>query len=63
MREDSALSHLCHGELCIVTLKDGSEKEVRWNTEYWRFVDMSGPEPIVCSFDEIEEWRPASIKF
>jgi hypothetical protein len=62
MRADSALSHLYHNELCIATMKDGSEKEVRWDKERWCFFYTNTATPVACSFDEIEEWRPASIK-
>lgn len=65
MRADSALSHLYDGELCVVTMKDGTQHEVRWNRPAWRFVFLNGSErdpAAVCSFDDIKEWRPASIK-
>jgi hypothetical protein len=63
MRADSALSHLYHNEPCIAMMKDGSEQKVRWNKECWCFFYTNAAEPTVCTFDEIEEWRPASIKF
>lgn len=62
MNADSALSHLYDREPCIATLKDGSEKDVLWNKEYWCFLYKEAPEPTVCTFDEIEEWRTTAIK-
>jgi hypothetical protein len=62
MRADSALSHLYDDELCIATMKDGTQHEVRWDRPAWRFF-YSNTEPlVVCPFEDIEEWRPASIR-
>lgn len=63
MRADSALSHLYDGELCIAEMKDGTKQAVRWNRQDWRFFYEDTPTPTVCSFDDIKEWRPASIEF
>jgi hypothetical protein len=63
MRADSALSHLYDDELCIAMMKDGTEQEVRWSKPEWRFFYIDKPAPTVCDFDDIKEWRPASIKF
>jgi hypothetical protein len=62
LRPDSALSHLYEDEMCVVTLKDGTQHEMRWDKEHWRFVDEHAPTPGVCEFDDISEWRPASIR-
>jgi hypothetical protein len=61
MRADSALSHLYDNEICIVTMKDGSTRKLRWSKTDWRFYDIDTPVPSVCEFDDIREWRPASI--
>jgi hypothetical protein len=61
MRADSALSHLYDNEICIVTMKDGSTRKLRWSKTDWRFYDTDTPVPSVCEFDDIREWRPASI--
>lgn len=61
MRTDSALSRLKDGELCIVTTKD-DEREMRWSVPNWCFYYMRAGTPIVCPFEEIEEWRPTAIK-
>jgi hypothetical protein len=62
MRPDSALSRLKDGELCIVTMKDG-EHEVRWSVAGRCFFYLRQGAPMVCRSDEIEEWRPAAVKF
>jgi hypothetical protein len=62
MRADSALSHLKDEEICIVRLAEG-EREMRWSRADWRFYYMEGNERLVCPFEEIYEWRPASIRF
>lgn len=63
MRADSALSHLYDGELCIAATEHG-EYEVRWSASDWRFyyVDSDGDNLRTCSFDEIKEWRLASMR-
>ena len=63
MRPDNALSHGRDNELCIVIMQDRSEREVRWNQAHGCFLHIHHAEAAVCSFDEIEEWRPASVKF
>lgn len=62
MRADSALSHLLDDELCVATLSDGSQREVRWNRRDWCFLreEDDGPRPL--PFEDIKEWRPASIR-
>ncbi|HEY8607800.1 MAG TPA: hypothetical protein VIM12_11865 [Noviherbaspirillum sp.] len=63
MRADSALSHLYEDEECVVTLMDGSQRTARWNRRDWCFLH-AGPDGLVAlDFDEIKEWRPASIRF
>lgn len=61
MRDDSALSHLYDDELCIATLKDGTECEVRWNREGWCFFHRDTG--TVCPHDDIRDWRPTAIRF
>lgn len=61
MRADNALSHLYDGELCIAIMKDGSERKVRWEKAQWSFLYADDNLPTVCRFEDIEEWRPASI--
>lgn len=61
MRMDSALSLLKDGERCIVTTSDG-EHEARWSVANWCFYYLDRGTPTVCREDEIQEWRPASIK-
>jgi hypothetical protein len=46
-------------ELCIVTTACG-EREMRWSVSNWCFYYTSAGTPIVCPFDEIQEWRPAA---
>lgn len=60
MRTCNALSLLKDGELCIVTTKFG-EREMRWSIASWCFYYTSAGTPIVCPFDEIEEWWPAVL--
>lgn len=61
MRTQSALSLLKDGELCIVTTRHG-EREMRWSVPNWCFYYTSAGTPVVCRFEEIEEWRPAVVK-
>jgi hypothetical protein len=63
MRPDSALSHLYDDELCVAAMKDATERQVRWSRPDWCFFYTDANPPKVCSFDDIKEWRPASIKF
>lgn len=62
MRADSALSHLYDNEACVATLHDGSQRDVSWNRRDWCFMYPSPDGPAALSFDEIKEWRPASIR-
>jgi hypothetical protein len=62
MRADNALSHLRDGELCIVTTRDG-EHEMRWSLAGWCFYYLERGMPVVCPPDDVEEWRPASVRF
>jgi hypothetical protein len=62
MREDSALSHLYDNEVCIVTLQDGTQREVRWCRQDWCFYLSRNDPSEQCRFEEIRAWRPASIK-
>lgn len=63
MRAGSALSHLYDDELCVVTMMDGTEREVRWSRRHWCFFYTDTEVPTVCRHGDIKEWRPASIKF
>lgn len=56
-----ALALLRHCELCIVTI-DGIEREAAWSTISNRFFFTSEPAGSVKP-DEVEEWRPAGVKF
>lgn len=60
---ESALHRLAHGELCIVVLQDGTQREASWHKEnrWFRFCDGKGAG--IAKPDEIEEWMPASVKF
>ncbi|TFW07741.1 hypothetical protein E4K72_08720 [Oxalobacteraceae bacterium OM1] len=62
MQADSALSHLRDGELCIVRTREG-EREAVWRRAAWRFYPEEGRNAGPYKFDDIEEWRPASIRF
>jgi hypothetical protein len=62
MRADKALSHLYDGEICLVEMKDGTTRAVRWNRQDWCFFYADTMAPTVCSFDDIKEWRLASIR-
>lgn len=61
MRADSALSHLYDGEHCIAEMKDGTKRKVFWSRRDWRFYYLDLPTAAACDFDDIKEWRPASI--
>lgn len=63
MRADSALSHLYEDEPCVATLTDGSQREVRWHRGDWCFRYEGADGPQVLAFEDIKEWRPASIRF
>lgn len=63
MRADSALSHLRNEETCIVILNNGERHEVRWSVPDWRFYFTHADRPSACSFDDIREWMPATIRF
>lgn len=62
MREDSALSHLYDNEPCIVIMQDGTQRKARWSKQDWCFYLTGGDPSTPCRFEEIREWRPASIK-
>jgi hypothetical protein len=62
MRADSALSHLHDDELCVAILVDGDQREVRWSRHDWCFLQESADGPTVLPFEDIKEWRPASIR-
>lgn len=63
MRADSALSHLYDDELCVATLKQGGQREVRWSRQDWCFYHAGADGEAVLPFDDIAEWRPSSIPF
>jgi hypothetical protein len=62
MRADSALSHLYDDELCVATLADGDQREVRWSRRDWCFLQVGADGPTELPFEDIKEWRPASIR-
>lgn len=62
MRADSALSHLYDSEICIAAMTDGKERQVRWSKQDWCFYLVDANVPTVCPFEQIKEWRPASIR-
>lgn len=57
---DSALSRLEDGELCIVVLHDGKQRETFWSVAVRRFFFTSEPLGAV-SLEEIDEWWPANM--
>lgn len=57
--KDSALSRLPDGELCIVVLHDGEQRETFWSVAVRRFFFTSEPLGAV-SLDDIDEWWPVS---
>lgn len=61
MRADSALSHLYDHEQCIAVMQDGSRREVWWSRDDWSFFYRNSDPPQQCRFEQIKEWRPASI--
>ena len=63
MRADNALSHLYDDELCVATMQDDIEREVRWSRQAWCFFYADTDTPTVCPHEDIKEWRPASIRF
>lgn len=58
---DSALSLLRHLELCIVTIGD-VEREAMWSAISKRFFFTAEPTGSITP-DEVDEWRPAGVKF
>lgn len=62
MQADNALSHLYDGEVCVLVMRGGGQRLARWNAAEWRFFYADTPEAEAGSFDDIEEWRPASIR-
>jgi hypothetical protein len=58
----NALQQLQDDELCVITTNVG-EREVFWNALDQYFYYMDEDLQVVCNFEDIEEWRPASIKF
>jgi hypothetical protein len=62
MRSDNALSHLADGEACVLVMHEGVQRTARWDAAAWRFFYTDTPEPEAGSFDDIKEWRPASIR-
>ncbi len=61
MRADSALSHLYDHERCVAMMQDGSKHEVLWSKEDWSFFYPDTEPRERCPFEDIKEWRPASI--
>lgn len=59
----SALELLQHDELVVLILKDGKQREGKWDTYNWRFLFTDCWHPaqnIHCSLDDVEEWIPAA---
>jgi hypothetical protein len=61
--DQSALSHLRPGELCIVVLHDGSQREGSWNPEGQRFDFSDGKGDGFVLAADVYEWWPASVRF
>lgn len=57
---DSALTRLPDGELCIVVLHDGAQREAFWSVAVRRFFFTSEPLGAV-SLEDIDEWWPADM--
>jgi len=57
-----ALDLLQDGELCIVTTRT-EEREATWCKEIGIFVVVGDAEFGSIRPDQVEEWRPASVKF
>jgi hypothetical protein len=62
MRADNALSHLYDGETCVLVMREGRQRLARWDAAERRFFYLDTPDAEASSFDDIEEWRPASIR-
>ena len=62
MQANHALSHLYDGEACVLVMQEGGLRRARWNAAEWRFFYTDTPQPEASSFDDIKEWRPASIR-
>lgn len=58
----SALSRLRHDELCEV-MNNGKTREARWHRTTRLFFFTDGNRPAFCTTSEVQEWRPASVKF
>ena len=59
---ESALHRLRHEELCIITV-DGQEHEATWSANIFRFYFRIGGDARTVGWADVEEWRPASVKF
>lgn len=59
---ESALHRLKHGELCIVALQDGTQRETEWHkhNEWFSFTE---PPAGTVKPDEVYEWWPAGVGF
>lgn len=56
----SALDLLQHDELCVVILKDGTQREATWSKNNRCFYGHGSGEPGPIDHDKIEEWVPAA---
>lgn len=58
---ESALHRLHHGELCIVVLQDGTQRDAEWHKWNEWFSFTSAPAGNVKP--EVYEWWPAGVRF
>jgi len=56
---ESALHRLQNEELCIITV-DGKEYGATWSANVFRFYLRDGRS---VHHSEVEQWRPAGVKF
>jgi hypothetical protein len=54
-----ALDLLQHDELCLIILKDGTQREATWSKNNKCFYAQGG-EPGPIDHEKIEEWIPAA---
>jgi hypothetical protein len=63
MENLSAFSLLRDGELCEILLQSGEWREVTWSEEMQCFFYVIHGDTAMFPRSEVEEWRPASVKF
>jgi len=59
----SALSRLQPGELCIVVLQDGTQREGAWSPDDRSFTFTDGKGSGTVPACDVYEWWPASVRF